>query len=186
VAITVRFLKDPQIEACQDQIVQVYQDAFSVPLYGKQEAEVVDFAQSFPEHTRKTGFRLVTALEDNSERMAGFAYGYLEVPGQGWYESVVKTLPQEMAAAWLVNSFRLVEIAVTPQMQGQGIGGLLHDQLLTGLLCRKAVLSTMQAETAAYQLYSRRGWIVLLDNFLFPGVARPYRIMGLDLERGGF
>jgi GNAT superfamily N-acetyltransferase len=184
--VTIRFLKDQQIEVCRDRIVQVYQDAFGVPPYSKQEAQVLDFARSFPKHIHREGFRLVTALEDSCERMAGFAYGYLEVPGQGWYESVVKALPQEMAAAWLVNSFRLVEIAVTSQMQGQGIGGLLHDQLLTGLLCRKAVLSTMQAETAAYQLYSRRGWIVLLDNFSFPGVARPYWIMGLDLERGGF
>jgi hypothetical protein len=59
----------------------------------------------------------------------------------------------------------------------------LYDHLLRGLSYQKAVLSTMAAETNAYSMYHKRGWKVLLDDFFFPGVARPYRIMGLELSR---
>ena len=41
-AVTVRILKDQQIEAFRDQIVQVRQDAFGVPPYSKQETERLD------------------------------------------------------------------------------------------------------------------------------------------------
>jgi hypothetical protein len=59
----------------------------------------------------------------------------------------------------------------------------LHDHVMGGLPTRKAVSSTMAAETNAYSMYRKRGWRVLIDDFTFPGVARPYRIMGLDLGR---
>jgi hypothetical protein len=37
----------------------------------------------------------------------------------------------------------------------------------------------------AYHLYRKRGWVILLDEYFFPGVTRPYRIMGLNLETWG-
>ena len=80
-----------------------------------------------------------------------------------------------------MNSFQFAEIAVAPKAQGQGIGGLLHDHLLNGLPYQKAVLSTMAAETNAYWMYHKRGWEILVEEMVFPGVARPYRIMGLEL-----
>jgi hypothetical protein len=33
-----------------------------------------------------------------------------------------------------------------------------------------------------FWLYHKRGWSVLLDDLPFPGVARPYRSMGLELD----
>jgi GNAT superfamily N-acetyltransferase len=84
---------------------------------------------------------------------------------------------------WLVGSYRLVEMAVAPEAQGQGIGGLLHDRLLRGVSYRRAMLSTMAAETNAYWLYRKRGWRVLVDDFVFLGVARHCRVMGLELGR---
>jgi ribosomal protein S18 acetylase RimI-like enzyme len=82
----------------------------------------------------------------------------------------------------LEDSFQLVEIAVDPQVHEQGIGGGLHDHLLRGLGHKRAVLSTLQAATAAHHLYRTRGWVVLHENFIFPGVERRYRIMGLEPE----
>jgi hypothetical protein len=38
-------------------------------------------------------------------------------------------------------------------------------------------------DTPAFRLYEKRGWIVLLEPFIFPNVVRPYRIMGLELEK---
>ncbi|HSR31210.1 MAG TPA: GNAT family N-acetyltransferase [Anaerolineae bacterium] len=182
-AVVVHALTNQQAEASQDQLVPIYRDAFSLPPYCKEEAEVVDFAQSFPQHLQKEGFRIVVAWEDRTQQVVGFAYGLANRPDQVWYEEVAKAAPPWMVTEWLTGSFRLVEMAVTPEAQRQGIGGLLHDHLLSGLSYPKAVLSTMAASTAAYRLYRRRGWRVLLDDLSFPGVARPYRIMGLELGR---
>ena len=141
------------------------------------------FAQSLPQHVGKEGFRIVVALEDPTEQVAGFAYGYANTPDQFWHEQVAKAVGPRMVTEWLTGSYRLVEMAVAPEAQGHGIGGLLHDRLLSGLAYRKIVLLTMAAETNDYWLYHKRGWRVLLDGLPFPGVPRAYRIVGLELDR---
>jgi GNAT superfamily N-acetyltransferase len=181
VAITVTIFTDWQVKVSQKHIVGVYREAFRASPYGKQEEEVLDFAESLLSHTQREGFRFVAATRGTSERMVGFAYGHLSVPGQFWYENVLKAMTVEMANEWLTQSFQLVEVAVTPETQGQGIGGRLHDCLLAGLPYGKAVLSTMRAETVAHWMYRKRGWRVLVEDMRFPGVDRPYQIMGLDL-----
>jgi GNAT superfamily N-acetyltransferase len=179
--VVIHSLTDEQVEEYQDQLVSVYRDAFRTPPYCKEEAEVVDFAQSLPQHVQKEGFRIVVALEVPTEQVVGFAYGYANTPDQFWHGQVAKAVGPRTVTEWLTDSYRLVEMAVAPEAQGQGIGGLLHDHLLRGLAYQKAVLSTMAAEMNAYWLYHKRGWKVLLDDFSFPGVARPYRIMGLEV-----
>lgn len=79
--------------------------------------------------------------------------------------------------------FEFVELAVLLQAQGHRLGGRLHDAITMGLPQRATLLSTYQAETTAMQLYRKRGWVTLLDNFLFAGnVKQPFVIMGLDLS----
>jgi GNAT superfamily N-acetyltransferase len=166
----------------QEQIVAVYRDAFRLPPYRRGEKEVLDFARWLPRHFTRKGFRFSVALDDTTNRVIGFAYGFDETPGQFWHDAV-KNVPQEpLMSEWLTNSFRLVELAVLTAFQGQGYGGKLHDSLLSRLPHEYALLSTMAADTAAFRLYTKRRWRILLDNFLFPGVARPYRIMGLKLD----
>jgi GNAT superfamily N-acetyltransferase len=180
-AVIVRSLSNQQIETFQGQFVTVYRDAFGAPPYCKGEDEVMDFAQSLPQHAEREGFRMVVAVEDGTGALVGFAYGYKNTPGQLWHEEVARAVRPQIVAAWLMNSFRFVEIAVVPKAQGQGIGGLLHDHMLNRLPYRKAVLSTMAAETNAHWMYQKRGWEVLVEKVIFPGVARPYRVMGLEL-----
>lgn len=181
----VGFPTDLQVEEFRGQFVTIYRDAFSAPPYCKGEAEVVGFARSFSQHVGREGFRMVTASDGEAGPIVGFAYGYANTPDQLWHEVVAKAVQPPVVAEWLMDSFRLVEMAVVPRAQGQGIGGLLHDRLLSGLLCRKAVLSTLAAETNAYGMYRKRGWVVLLEEIWFPGVARPYQIMGLELGGKG-
>ena len=182
-AVVVHSLTVQQVETFHDQLVVVYRDAFTPSPYCKEEVEVVDFAQSLPRHVEKEGFHIAAALEQGTDQVVGFAYGYANTPDQWWYAEVAKAVQPWIVAEWLTGSFRLVEMAVTPELQGRGIGALLHDRLLGGLSYRKAILSTMAAETSASRMYHTRGWRVLLDDHLFPGVARPYRIMGLELSR---
>jgi GNAT superfamily N-acetyltransferase len=166
-----------------DRLAAVYRDAFGAPPYSKGAAEAEDFIRSLPRHARMDGFRITVALQGESDCVVGFAYGYHHGPDQSWHRWVAEALPARMVAQWLEGSFRLVEMAVTPAAQGKGIGGRLHDRLLRGIPYRKAVLSTMAAQTRASEMYRKRGWVMLLDNHFFPGVSRPYRVMGLDLCR---
>jgi GNAT superfamily N-acetyltransferase len=175
-------LTNQQVDMFLSQLVTIYREAFSIIPYCKKEAEMEDFAQSLPRHVEREGFRIVVALDDRTEQAVGFAYGHANTPDQFWCAEVAKAVEPWMVKEWLTDSFRLVEMAVTPEAQGQGTGGFLHDYLLRKQSYQKAVLSTMAAETRAYWMYHKRGWGVLLDSFFFPGVTRPYRIMGLELS----
>jgi GNAT superfamily N-acetyltransferase len=181
VTILLKTLTDQQTEALQGQIVSIYRDAFGARPYYKAEEEVVDFARSLPQHVRREGFCVAVATDHRTDEVVGFAYGYADTPDQWWHVQVAQVMDSRIATKWLSDSFRLAEMAVTPQAQGQGTGGLLHDHLLGGLSYQKALLSTMAAETNAYRMYLKRGWVVLLNEIYFPGVTRPYRIMGLDM-----
>lgn len=174
-------LDSRQVEAYLPQIVSIYRDAFSPPPYNKPESEVAEFAQSLPHHMTRDAFRFFGAIQDGTGQMAGFAYGYSSLPGQWWYEHVSQALALQTATEWLQDCFQFAEIAVSPPFQGQGTGGRLHDLLLAGIRHDKAVLSTLQAETAAFGLYRSRGWVPLLENLFFPGVGRRYQILGLKL-----
>jgi ribosomal protein S18 acetylase RimI-like enzyme len=174
----------PEIAARQAQIVDVYRSAFMPLPYNKPEAEIAEFAGSFLNQFDRDAYRFVAALESHSKRLVGFAYGYSSRAGRWWYEHASRMLPELAGTVWLEDSFQLVEIALDPQFQGQGIGGQLHDHLLVGIQHGCAILATLQAETAAFRLYRSRGWVVLGENLLFPGIPRRYQIMGLEMSPG--
>jgi GNAT superfamily N-acetyltransferase len=181
--ITVVSLTRAEIEALQPEITAVYREAFSRPPYSKPELEVRLFERALPDHVERESFRLVGALTGEPGTLLGFAYGYTCAAGQWWRGIVGAALPAPLMSTWPEGSFQFAEIAVRPEAQGQGIGGRLHDHLLDGLPHQRAVLSTLRAETPAYHLYRNRGWVVLQARIDFPGIPRPYRILGLELGR---
>ncbi len=175
-------LSAAQVTLLVSQLSSVYRAAFAGEPYHRQAEEVAEFARALPAHTQRPDFRCVGALSVDSGEIVGFAYGYRSLPGQWWYDHVAHRLGSELAADWLADAFQVAEVAVMPAFQGKGVGGTLHDLLLTGRTQGRAVLSTLDAETAATRLYRRRGWQELLKGFQFPGVSRSYQIMGLDLH----
>ncbi len=181
--IEVRRISRDQAAAFHDQVVEVYREAFTLPPYNRNHFDFANFASAFARHKDRQGFRCAVARVPGSERIIGFAYGYTSTPGQWWHDLVEDALGPQAAREWLAYTFELVELAVAPHAQGQGAGGRLHDLLLEGLPHRAAILSTMQVETVALKLYRKRGWITLVENFLFPGSPRPYLIMGLSRDR---
>lgn len=163
-----------------DQFVAVYRAAFAGEPYLRQESEVAEFGRALPLHIKREGFRCVVA-SNGAGPLAGFAYGYRTRPGQWWYDNVSHGLGPQETATWLSDAFQVTEVAVVPAFQRQGIGGALHDALLDGLPYSRAVLSTLDAETAGRTMYRCRGWRHLIDRFYFPGVPRRYTIMGRPL-----
>ncbi len=175
-----------QIEAkdlltVRDDIARVYREAFAEPPYNEGEAEAEHAASSLIQHARRNGFRLFVAKADTGQ-IIGFSYGYRGQPGQWWHDFVSKLLTPEARAKWLGDCFEFVELAVLPSFQGKGIGGELHDALISGLPYRTAVLSTYSGENRARHLYDKRGWTTLVDDLTFPGSNVPMVVFGLDLK----
>ena len=168
-----------EIASYHADIVSVYRSVFTEPPYSEDEVDVQDFAARFADHAQRPGFRCCVAQQD--QRVVGFAYGFTGEPGDGWWDAVADRLSDDEVERWLDDCFAFAELAVLPWVQGQGIGGRLHDVLLSDLPYRTAVLSTMQAETPAMRLYRKRGWVTLLDDSALPGWPHPYVVVGLDL-----
>ncbi len=181
--VAVSLIAAPDLADLREQFVEVYRAAFASPPYCEGEAEVRRFAEeTLPRHVQRAGFRCCVAQDQANGLVVGFAYGYTGQVGQWWHDIVAQALDQVTADRWLPGSFEFVELAVMPTAQGRGIGGQLHDALVEGLPHRTALLSTRQAETRALGLYRRRGWVPVLENFVFPGGTEPYVILGLDLS----
>jgi GNAT superfamily N-acetyltransferase len=178
-------LSAAQVTVLADQFSAVYRAAFAGPPYHRQDGEAAEFRRVLPRHAERPDFRCVGALNVDSGEIVGFAYGYRSLAGQWWRDNVAHALDRRVANEWLSDAFQVVEIAVTPAHQGRGLGGALHDHLLIDLPHASAVLSTIDAKTVARHLYLHRGWQEILTGFRFPGVARPYTIMGLPRHPNG-
>jgi ribosomal protein S18 acetylase RimI-like enzyme len=138
------------------------------------------FGSILERHVARAGWRGLVAFGPDGP--VGFTYGYTGAAGQWWTDLVAARMDEATSRRWMGGHFELVELHVRPDGQGQGIGGRLHDELLKDLPHKTALLSTMRGPTAAFALYRKRGWITLIEHFVFPDQNTEYRIMGLDLR----
>ena len=182
-AIQIVALTGGKIEAELSQMKRIYLEAFQGPPYNEQEADAESFAAHLQRHRHYQGFHFLAARDDTDGRIVGFAYGFTSRDGLWWHDRLAKAFSKQAYRIWLEDAFEVVELAVVPDMQGMGIGGRLHDELLRWLPQATAVLSTSQSTTNATHLYRKRGWVPLLEDFVFfPESERVLVIMGLDLE----
>jgi ribosomal protein S18 acetylase RimI-like enzyme len=135
-------------------------------------------------HTGIDGFACRAAV-DESGALLGFGYGYTSKPGQWWHDLARRALTRETAQSWLTDAFELSEFHVLPEYQGMGIGRELIVCLADGIPHRAMVLSTPDADTRAFRLYRDLGFEDLARNYLFPGDARPFAVLGARLPLHG-
>jgi ribosomal protein S18 acetylase RimI-like enzyme len=163
-------------------LVDVYRRVFHLPPYQKTENEIEEFEAFLPVHARQPGFRIVGAAESGYHRVVGFAYGRQLTPNLPWFEIVIPQIMQANIDRWTNNAYQLVEIAVDPQFQRNGIGGQLHDRLISDLPYQHILLSTMVGNTPAQKFYKNRGWEPLVESLIVPGISRKYQVMGLEVN----
>jgi ribosomal protein S18 acetylase RimI-like enzyme len=130
-------------------------------------------------HSGNLGFACRAALTPDGT-LVGFGYGYTTLPGQWWHDLVRRAISAE-EQVWLDNAFELSEMHVLPAAQGVGIGRQLLDSLAGDLAHRAILLSTPDADTRAFRLYRRMGFVDLARDYLFPGDARPFAVLGVKL-----
>jgi ribosomal protein S18 acetylase RimI-like enzyme len=158
-----------------DDAMSIYVRAMNYPRYtGAQRAVTAR------RHIRHHGFTCRAALAPDNT-LLGFGYGYTTEPGQWWHDLVRRAMTDDQAVQWLANSFELSELHVLPEYQGQGIGRELLIDLAGAVDHHTMLLSTPDAETRAFRLYRSLGFVDLARNYLFPGDARAFAVLGARL-----
>jgi ribosomal protein S18 acetylase RimI-like enzyme len=137
-------------------------------------------AVSARKHVSHDGFACRAAVLDDGT-LVGFGYGYTTKPGQWWHDLVRQALDREAAADWLRDAFELSELHVLPDFHGMGIGRRLLTSLATAIPHSAMLLSTPDQDTRAFRLYRATGFVDLARDYLFPGDARPFAVLGARL-----
>lgn len=168
-----------QFGARVEDAMRIYTQAMNYPeLTGTQRG------LSARKHVAHEGFACRAAINDDG-RLVGFGYGYTTKPGQWWHDLVRRALLRESAGAWLTDAFELSELHVLPEHHGAGIGRQLLTSLAAGISQRVMLLSTPDSDTRAFRLYRNTGFVDLARNYLFPGDARPFAVLGARLPLRG-
>lgn len=164
-----------QLEARMDEAMRIYAIAMGYPSYAAGQRSV-----SARRHTENDGFACRAALAPDGS-LVGFGYGYTTKPGQWWHDLVRRAVSRAAAQDWLVQAFELSELHVLPDWQGARIGRRVLTSLAEGIDHRSMLLSTPDADTRAFRLYRALGFVDLARNYLFPGDARPFAVLGARL-----
>lgn len=173
---TVKALTRKQIDAdTRKALAAIYLAAYGAPSLPESQLDADNFVNStIRRHSRRSGFRLVMA--ETGGQTSGYAYGFTGKHGQFWSDWLSGAAPTDIVETWVGDHFELVDIVVDPAHRGQGVAGLLHDQLVDGLPQQKALLATTPDQGAAARLYGGRGWQVLV-----PEIDGDKALYGLDL-----
>jgi len=131
-------------------------------------------------HVDHRGFACRAAVRSDGV-LVGFGYGYTTLPGQWWHDLVRKAIGPAVANEWLGDAFELSELHVLPHYQGYGIGNHLLTELAADISHHAMLLSTPDSDTRAFRLYRNLGFTDLARNYLFPGDARPFAVLGATL-----
>jgi ribosomal protein S18 acetylase RimI-like enzyme len=164
-----------QLAARINDAMGIYVQAMNYPTYTGSQRSV-----TATRHTSNAGFGCRAALHADRS-LVGFAYGYTTAPGQWWHDLVRRALTRAQADEWLRDAFELSEMHVLPRYQGAGIGRRLLLGLAEDIPHRVMLLSTPDADTRAFRLYRSVGFADLARNYLFPGDARPFAVLGARL-----
>jgi ribosomal protein S18 acetylase RimI-like enzyme len=164
-----------QFVARVDEAMQIYVRAMHYPDHTGVQRSV-----SARKHIFIDGFTARAALLED-DTLVGFGYGYTTMPGQWWHDLVRHALDRRSAGDWLINAFELSELHLLPEYQGLGIGRRLLRSLAEGISHSAMLLSTPDANTRAFRLYRELGFVDLARNYLFPGDARPFAVLGARL-----
>ncbi len=128
-------------------------------------------------HFRRRGYGGLLAMKGDT--LLGFAYGYTGGPGQYWYDLVHDAMTPDLRRDWLEKEhFEFVELAVAEDYRRRGVGEKLHDTLLHSRREPVALLTVRMDNTPALNLYLKKGWRVLLEDFRFSPDGLPFYVMG--------
>lgn len=179
--MTFRIVELPKHGPLFEGAIAVYGDAFGEPPYSDPDRGNEIRSRMKDYHGRRPGYEAFAGVDDDG-RAVGMIYGYRGEAGQWWHDTVAKVLTPPARAAWLGDSYELVEVAVDPRWQGHGVGTALIARLLRDRTEATCVLST-RTDSQAHRLYRRLGFEQIRVMVFAPGGAEFY-VMGKSLHPG--
>ena len=135
-----------------------------------------DLQARLPGHATLDGF--VAVIARAGQRPVGLAYGYPGVPGRWWSTQIERALSAAQRREWLGDWFEVVEIAVHPDRQGEGIGSLVHDRLLAEAGHPRALLTARADDAEVRGFYERRGWRPVRVDVRLGAADQPWVLYG--------
>ena len=142
-----------------DQIVTIYQAAFSQPPYNETLPDMLNFAARLPYHAVNHGFRCAVARPSPHAEIAGVAYGYAGLPRTWWYGLVAPALSAEKAEFWLGETSRI--LAAHPNDAGLTMGAAMMLDAPAGGYGKRYV---------KYQ--EGPAWLPVIPRFDYPALQR--------------
>jgi GNAT superfamily N-acetyltransferase len=162
VTVDVSVFKELPTEDLIERAADCYIASFREPPYNEPEDARQGFVDRLRRYSARDGFVLAVAADGDD--VVGIALAVTAHPGDWWRDTVAQQLAVGEQRDWLGDScLEFVHLAVVPSRQGSGIGGLLHDAVLTSSTAATAVLTVDRQVERAYRLYLNRGWTVLRD-----------------------
>lgn len=153
--------------------------------FGLTHAEIEVRRPIVERHLRQPGARALAALTDTG-RLVGFVYGMPNDRSHWWSTVVEPYLRRDGLDGWLDDAFVITELHVHPRFQGRGIGRALITTLTDGAAEPRSILSAVDTDSPARELYRSLGYRDLARRVVFPSAPSPYAVMGalLPLSRG--
>ncbi|MFI5916546.1 GNAT family N-acetyltransferase [Dactylosporangium sp. NPDC051541] len=145
--------------AAADRFAGLYRDVFTAPPWNEDEARVEEFRARLRQDAARPGFRAVVAEVDG--RWAGFTTAWptrRPFPAGRAYGAVRDRLGPGRTDELLVGALEIDEVAVSPAVQGRGVGGRLLEATLATVPDRRAWLLTWTTSAQAIGFYRRHGW----------------------------
>lgn len=165
-----------------ERAVDCYWEVFGGSTHGRPDRETA--ATMFRRHADYPGYRGLVAATGTAVTspgsVLGYTYGYASRPGQYYRGELAAALTPEQAERWLSDCFEFVELGVAAHARRRGVGGVLHDALLSDVRQATSVLTTGVDNGAARSLYAGRGWVPVHEPFSVQG-GPSMVVLGLDL-----
>jgi GNAT superfamily N-acetyltransferase len=182
VAVTIDRVEDPAtLLNLRDAVADVYYRAYSLPPYFENQADVGLLKAKWPALISKPKFRLVIARAQEREGLMGFAYGWRSTEGDDLRAVFLEKLGPAELSLWTADSFEIADFAILPEEQGKGVGKELYSAFFKGIEEKRGVLKTHCSDSIEVQMYRRRGWATLIEQFVWGPKNLPYTAMGIQL-----
>ncbi|MER7668601.1 GNAT family N-acetyltransferase [Kitasatospora sp. NPDC096128] len=178
--VTVQLLDGEHTAKLENELKQVFAEAFAEPPYDEGPVDVERAFRRFRSQVRRRGFRAAVAFDDDTA--VGMAYGYPLSAYTGWWRTLIDPVPEGLSREDGARTFGLFELAVRPEWRRQGIATRLHRVLIEGLDNARVMLNSRPEATAAQATYRAWGYRHVGSAIPWEGAAR-HDVMILDLLR---
>lgn len=155
--LTFRRYDAARAQAIRETVKLIHHEAYAAAIERGDPFESGDAPmRRFDVYTSRGEFDLVVAYLDGEP--AGQAWGWALRPGGSWWNGLVSEVEPGFTEEDGTRTFAFSEFMVRARFAGQGIGHVLHDELLASRKEQRATLLVRPDNPTAYRVYTRWGW----------------------------